>query len=187
MNSATSGLTSAANDAANFVLIEEQIPILRRKDWRHRRARWWIFDQCRHRLALVRSKRSDVDQPGYFGIVARFSDDDATIGVADENDRPSAWQAPASLPPRHLPARRSGSGHRDSVAVFLEGFVDTLPAGTVYKASVDQNNIFHNCRGLCDMRASDAEHHCDDRQKSENDMSCLELNCCLYFVIAISS
>src|SRR5213593_3353470 len=43
--------------------------------------------KAEHRLALVRSKPSNVDQPGYLGIVASFRDDDPTIGMADENDR----------------------------------------------------------------------------------------------------
>src|SRR5256885_6732189 len=50
---------------------------------------------------------------------------------------------------RHIICQREGRilDDRDSVAVSLQGFVDTLPTRSVYEAAVDQNDVLHI--GMC--------------------------------------
>jgi hypothetical protein len=132
MNSATSGLTSAANDPANFALSRNRYPSCDERIGGHR-------------LAFVRSECSNVNQRGYVGIVAGFRDDNPTIGVADEND--------GAILSRKRPLRNSDVScqrqrwvlnDRDCIAVFPECVVNTLPAGTIDKPTVNQNNILQS-------------------------------------------
>src|SRR5206468_11509373 len=102
-------------------------------DWWDRCARWGILDEGLHRLSLIRSKRSDVDEAGYFGVVASLSDDDATIGVTNEDDR-SILGCKRPLCYGHIICQREGRllADRVSISNFLSRCVDAFAAGAVY-------------------------------------------------------
>src|SRR5205807_5183606 len=71
--------------------------------------------------------------------------------MADQNHR-AVLRGKRSLSYRHIICQREGRilDDRDSVAVSLQGFVDTLPTRSVHEAAVDQNDVLHigMCAGL---------------------------------------
>jgi len=82
-------LITAAMNAARFcghvggegrrepVPVQEEEPIDRRQDRRHRRARRRVGDQRADRLPGVGRERRDVDERGGIGVVAGLGDDRA--------------------------------------------------------------------------------------------------------------
>src|SRR5437660_4870595 len=64
--------------------------------------------------------------------------------MADQNHR-AVLRGKRSLSYRHIICQREGRilDDRDSVAVSLQGFVDTLPTRSVHEAAVDQNDVLH--------------------------------------------
>ena len=89
MKAALSGSTSAAKEVGELGAIEEQEAVLRRQDRRHRRARRRVGDQRRDRFARVGREGGDVDQRLHLRIVAGLGDDDAAVGMADQDTGPS--------------------------------------------------------------------------------------------------
>ena len=87
MNDGAFGIDIRREGVGELGLVEEQEAIDRRQDRRHRRAGRRIGDQRGDGLALVRREGGDVDDGLHLLVRAGFADDDAAIGMADENDR----------------------------------------------------------------------------------------------------
>ena len=70
--------------------------------------------------------------------------------MADENHR-AVLRGKCPLRDRHVIRQRNGRilDDRDGIAVLLQGFVDTLPAGSVHEAPVDQNDVLHTGQCVC--------------------------------------
>src|SRR5262249_55926650 len=154
--------------------VKEQKSILRWKNRGNRVAWLWILDQSIDRFALVRSKRTDIDQPRDFRVIARFRDHHSTVRMADEDDG-AVLRGERALRYRHVIGQRDGRilDDRDRVPVFLEGFVDTYPAGAVDEPSVDENDVLHipRCARLRQENLPKPEQDREDRQDAENDAS----------------
>lgn len=127
-----------AGSRRELCLVEERVSILRRQDGGHRRARLWILDQRRYRLALVRSERSDIDQPRDLRIIARVRDHGSTVRVADQNHR-TVLRGNRPLRDCHVICERGGwiLDDGDRLALLLQDFVDGFPTGSVHETPVN--------------------------------------------------
>ena len=128
--------------------VENQIAVLWRQYRRHRRVRRWIFDERGYRLTLVRREGSDIDQSSDLWIVAGLGDHGSAVGVADKNYR-TALRGKNALGCGDVVGQRCRRilDDTDGIAVFPEDLVNGLPARTVHKATVNENNA--RCRRTC--------------------------------------
>jgi hypothetical protein len=83
-----------------------------------------------------------VDEPGHLGIGARFGDDDAAVGVADQDHR-AVLRGEDELRGRYVARQGQGRILDDAhgVAVFPQDLVDSVPAGPVHEATVYKSDI----------------------------------------------
>jgi len=148
MNAARSGERSAANEAANLSRSRSRNPFLRGQDRRYGRARGRVGDQRADGLALVGGEGGDVDEAGDVVVRPGLGDDDAAVGVADEERRAV-----------HLVEHLLGGGDvaverdrrvlddADVESVLREEVVDAFPAGAVHEAAVNQGHVAHVSHG----------------------------------------
>jgi hypothetical protein len=108
------------------------------------RLRWGRPVLVKARFAHVRREGRHIDQTRDLRVGAGFGDDDAAVGMADENCR-------AVLPGQHSVHRRNvipQRGQRDlddanMVAAVGQDVVDAAPAGTVGEGTVDEQDVVH--------------------------------------------
>ncbi len=149
--------------------VEEQEPVLGREDRRDRRAGRRVGDQGADGLALVGGERGDVGECRDILVVARFGDDDAAVGVADQDggtiqaiedpvgrgdvsgqrqgrvlhDGLQAIEDPVGR--GDVSGQRQGRVLHDGHPVAVRGqmVVDPLPAGSIDEPAVDQHYVLH--------------------------------------------
>ncbi len=93
------------------------------------------------RLALIRGKRRDVDQPFDLRTRAGFGDDDTAVGMTDQYDRPLRLRDREARG-RHIVSQRCRwiLNDADVVTVLLQNVVDAFPTCAVDKAAVDEDD-----------------------------------------------
>jgi hypothetical protein len=96
MNSASSWLTSPANDAVEFRPVQHQNAIHGRKDRRYRRARRRILDQRGYRFAFVERKGSYINQPRHLRIVGLI-ETGLRMGLLEKSQDNTAFDAEQSV------------------------------------------------------------------------------------------
>lgn len=135
------GLHIGRERGGELRVIERQEAVLRRQDRRHRRAGSRIGDQLADRFTLVGRERCDVDQPRDLRIGARFGDDDATIGMTDQNDI-AVGGGDGALGDGNVVGQGGGRvlDDADLVAVPLQDLVDAFPSRTVDETAVDEDD-----------------------------------------------
>jgi hypothetical protein len=102
-----------------------------------------FFDECGHRLALIRSKGGDIHEPCNLVIVSSFGDHRSSIGVAYENCRP-VLGCKNALGNRHVVLERYCGilDDADIVAVLLQRVVDAFPSRAVHKPPWTSTMLF---------------------------------------------
>src|SRR5215813_6335397 len=144
-----------------FRPVEEEITIPRRKNRRHRIAWLGVLDQSVDGLALVRSKRTNINEPRDLRVIARLGDHGSAVGMADQNHG-TILRGDDPFRSRDVTRKREGwiLDDRNGVAGFLQGFVDALPAGSVDEASVNENDVLDvgGCARLRQENLAESEH-----------------------------
>jgi hypothetical protein len=148
MNAASSAGRSAAKDSANFSRSRNRKPSWGGRIGGTGALGGRVGDQRVDRLAGVGCERRDVDDAGDLVVHPGFRDDDAAVGVADE-DRRAVLLVEDVVGGLDVALERERLVLHDAdvEAVRLQDVVDALPAGAVDEASVNENHIAHVSHG----------------------------------------